>query len=95
MDEYQIVELVKDWYREGQRAWDYVRYYVLLNGNRISFVSPPSFRESNKQGQISDRTIGLVYLFGTIRDQITSFEFPMFANRKHIVELFVYKTGYV
>ena len=95
MDEYQIVELVKDWYREGQSAWDYVRYYVLLNGNRISFVSPPSFHESNKQGQISDRTIGLVYLFGTIRDQITSFEFPMFGNRKHIVELFVYKTGYV
>ena len=95
MDEYQIVELVKDWYREGQSAWDYVRYYVLVNGNRISFVSPPSFHESNKQGQISDRTIGLVYLFGTIRDQITSFEFPMFGNRKHIVELFVYKTGYV
>jgi len=95
MDEYQIVELVKDWYREGQCAWDYVRYYILLNGNSISFVSPPSFHESNKQGQISDCTIGLVYLFGTIRDQITSFEFPMFANRKHIVELFVYKTGYV
>jgi len=95
MDEYQIVELVKDWYREGQSAWDYVRYYVLLNGNRISFVPPASFHESNKQGQISDRTIGLVYLFGTIRDEITSFEFPMFGNRKHIVELFVYKTGYV
>ena len=95
MDEYQIVELVKDWYREGQSAWDYVRYYVLVNGNRISFVSPPSFHESNKQGQISDRTIGLVYLFGTIRDQITSFEFPMFGNRKHIVELYVYKRGYV
>jgi len=95
MDEYQIVELVKDWYREGQSAWDYVRYYVLLNGNRISFVSPASFHESNKQGQISDRTIGLVYLFGTIRDLITWFEFPMLGNRKHIVELFVYKTGYV
>jgi len=95
MDEYQIVELVKDWYREGQCAWDYVRYYILLNGNSISFVSPPSFHESNKQGQISDCTIGLVYLFGTIRDQITSFEFPMFANRKHIVELYVYKRGYV
>jgi len=91
MDEYQIVEQVKDWYREGHRRW----YYVLLNGNRISFVPPPSFHESNKQGQISDRTIGSVGLFGMIRDEITSFEFPMFGNSKEIVELYIYKRGYV
>jgi hypothetical protein len=91
MDEYQILEQVKDWYREGHRRW----YYILLNGNSISFVPPPSFRESNKQGQISDRTIGLVYLFGTIDDFITRFEFPMFHYGMDIMELFVYKRGYV
>jgi len=91
MDEYQIVEQVKDWYREGHRRW----YYVLLNDNRISFVPPPSFRESNKQGQISDRIIGFVYLFGTIDDFITRFEFPMFGYSEEIMELFVYKRGYV
>jgi len=95
MDEYQIVERVKDWYREGHPRWDYVRYYVLLNGNSISFVTPPSFHESNKQGQISDRTIGLVYLFLTIRDEITSFQFPMFGHSEEIVEMYVYKRGYV
>ena len=95
MDEYQIVERVKDWYREGHRESDYVRYYVLLNGNRISFVPPPSFHESNKQGQISDRVIGSVDLYGVIRSSIESFEFPMFGNSIEIVELFVYKTGYV
>jgi len=91
MDEYQIVERIKDWYREGHRSW----YYVLLNGNSISFVPPPSFHESNKQGQISDRTIGSVGLFGMIRDEITSFEFPMFGNSVEIVEFYVYKRGYV
>jgi len=91
MDEYQIVELVKDWYREGHRR----RYYVLLNGNNIGFVPPPSFHESNKQGQISDRIIGLVYLFGTRDDSITLFEFPMFGHGMQIVELFVYRRGYV
>ena len=85
------MELVKDWYREGHREW----YYLLLNGNRISFVPPPSFHESNKQGQISDRTIGSVYLFGTIDDSITLFEFPMFGNSMDIVELCIYKRGYV
>jgi len=95
MDEYQILDQVKDWYREGHREWDYVQYYVLLNGSRISFVSPPSFHESNTQGHISDRTIGLVNLYGVIRSKMESFEFPMFANSKGIVELFVYKRGYV
>jgi len=85
------VELVKDWYREGHRIW----YYVLLNGNSISFVSPPSFRESNKQGQISDRTIGSVGLFGMKPGEITSFEFPMFGHSVEIVEFYVYKRGYV
>ena len=91
MDEYRIIELVRDSYREGHRRW----YYVLLNGNSISFVPPPSFRESNKQGQISDRIIGSVDLFGTINDFITWFEFPMFNNGMDIMELFVYKRGYV
>jgi hypothetical protein len=95
MDEYQIVELVKDWYREGQRARDYVWYYVLLNGNRISFVSPPSFHESNKQGQISDRTIGLLDSLSFLTHLLSTFEFPIFDNSKDIVELYVYKRGYV
>jgi len=95
MDEYQIVERVKDWYREGHRESDYVWYYVLLNGNRISFVSPASFHESNKQGQISDRAIGLVDLYEVIHSRIESFEFPMFDRSVEIVEFYVYKRGYV
>jgi len=91
MDEYQIVELVKGWYRKGHRG----SYYVLLNGNMISFVPPPSFYESNTQGQISDRTIGLVDLYEVMPDEITAFEFPMFGHGEHIVELYVYKRGYV
>ena len=95
MDEYQIVELVKDWYREGHRESAYVQYYVLVNGNRISFVSPPSFHESNKHGQISDRAIGSIDLYEVIRSRIESFEFPMFDRSVEIVELYVYKRGYV
>jgi len=95
MDEYQIVELVKDWYREGHRESAYVQYYVLLNGNRISFVPPPSFHESNKHGQISDRAIGSIDLYEVIRSRIESFEFPMFDRSVEIVELYVYKRGYV
>jgi len=91
MDEYQIVYRVKDWYREGELAY----YYLLLNGNRISFVTPPSFHESNKQGQISDLTIGSVYLIGTIHNPITWFEFPMFSNIEDIVQLYIYKRGSV
>jgi len=95
MDEYQIVELVKDWYREGHRESAYVQYYVLVNGNRISFVPPPSFHESNKHGQISDRAIGSIDLYEVIRSRIESFEFPMFDRSVEIVELYVYKRGYV
>ena len=95
MDEYQIVERVKDWYREGYRARDYVWYYVLLNGNSISFVSPPSFHESNKQGQISDRTIGLLDSLSFLTHLLSTFEFPIFDTSKDIVELYVYKRGYV
>ena len=95
MNEYEIVERVKDWYREGHIEWDYVRYYVLLNGNRISFVPPLWLYESNRQDHISDRIIGSIYLMGTTVGQITSFEFPMFGNRMEIVELYVYKRGYV
>jgi len=95
MDEYQIVERVKDWFRQEHRRWNYVRYYVLLNGNRISIVPPLSLYESNKQDQISDRIIGSIYLFGMTVEQITSFEFPMFGNSMEIVELYVYKRGYV
>ena len=91
MDEYQIAERIKDWYREGHRRW----YYVLLNGNRISFVPPPSFHESNKQGQISDRAIGSVDLYEVIHSRIESFEFPMFDRSVEIVEFYVYKRGYV
>jgi len=90
MDEYRIIELVKDSHREGHYGG-----YVLLNGNRISFVPPPSFHESNKQGQISDRTIGQAYLFGTKPGEIALFEFPIFANSMEIVELYIYKRGYV
>jgi len=90
MDEYQIVELVKDWYREGYRG----SYYVLLKGNMISFVTPFSFYESNTQGQISDRAIGLVNLLGMIHGPITLFEFPMFNNGMRIVELYFDKKRY-
>jgi len=91
MDEYRIAERVKGWYRKGHRG----SYYVLLNGNMISFVTPFSFYESNTQGQIIDRTIGLVDLLEIIDNPITSFEFPMFADGEKIVELYIYKRGYV
>jgi len=91
MDEYRIAERVKGWYRKGHRE----SYYVLLNGNMISFVTPFSFYESNTQGQISDRAIGLVDLLEIIDNPITSFEFPMIADAEKIVELYIYKRGYV
>jgi len=91
MDEYKIVERVKDWYREGEIA----RYYLLLNGNRISSIPSASFHESNKQAQISERIIGLVYLIGINDDSITTFEFPMFDNIMDIVDLYIYKRGFV
>jgi len=91
MDEYQIVERVKDWYREGELAW----YYLLPNGNRISSIPSPSYHQSNKQAQISERIIGLVYLIGIDDDSITTFEFPMLDNIMDIVDLYIYKRGFV
>jgi len=91
MDEYQIVERVKDWYREGELAW----YCLLPNGNRISSIPSPSYHQSNKQAQISERIIGLVYLIGIDDYSITTFEFPMLDNIMDIVDLYIYKRGFV
>jgi len=76
MDRQEIVERVKDWYREGHRMW----YYVLLNGNSISFILPPSYHESNEQGQISDRIIGSIGIVEI--DSVSFLNFQCFMVKK-------------
>jgi len=89
MDEYQIVELVKDWYRTGSIK---VGRNLLLNDRTI--ISYESYEHSYQHNpSISKQVIGYVYDYTT--DFVTTLEFPTLINWDFILYAYLYKIGYV
>ena len=88
MDEYQIVERVKDWYRTASLEGD---YYFLLND--ITIISDDSYIHSYRHNSsISKQVIGEVVNDKT--DYVSILEFPLF--RWNIIsDAYLYKKGYV
>jgi len=89
MDEYQIVELVKDRYRTGSLEAD---HYFLLNGTTI--ISTESYEHSYQHNpSISKQVVGYVYNDRTIF--VTTLEFPTLIDSEFIVYAYLYKKGYL
>jgi len=88
MDEYQIVELVKDRHRAGSIKAD---YNILLNDTTIiSDISYEHLYQYNPY--ISKRVIGYVYDYTTIF--VSNLEFPIL-QWDSISSPYLYKKGYV
>jgi len=89
MDEYQIVELVKDWYRTGSIKEG---YNFLLNDTTI--ISIGSYRRSYEHNpSISKQVIGYVYNYRT--NLVSDLEFPTLINWYIIRDAYLHKIGYV
>jgi len=89
MDEYQIVELVKDWYRTGSLE-EYGNF--LLNDTTI--ISIVSFERSYQHNpSISKQVIGYVYNDRT--RFVSTLEFPMLIKWRIIRDAYLHKTGYL
>jgi len=89
MDEYQIVELVKDRYRTGSIN---PAHNFLLNDTTI--ISKKSYERSYQHNpSISKQVIGHVYNDSTIF--ISDLEFPMVIKGDFIPHAYLYKIGYV
>ena len=89
MDEYEIVELVKDWYRTGSLEAD---HYFLLNGTTI--ISTESYEHSYERNpSISKQVVGYVYNDRTIF--VTTLEFPTLIDSEFIVYAYLNKKGYL
>ena len=88
MDEYQIVELVKDWYREGLIK---AEYNFLLNVKTI--ISIESYEHSYQHNpSISKQVIG--YVFKNSTNVVSELKFPML-KWEFILDAYLYKKGYV
>ena len=88
MDEYQIVELVKDWYREGLIK---AEYNFLLNVKTI--ISDESYERSYQHTpSISKQVIG--YVFKNSTNVVSELKFPML-KWEFILDAYLYKKGYV
>jgi len=89
MDEYQIVELVKDRYRTTSIKAD---DNLLLNDRTI--ISIESYEHSYQHNpSISEQVIGYVYDYTT--DFVSDLEFPTLINWDFILYAYLYKKGYV
>jgi len=88
MDEYQIVELVKDRYRTGSLE---VFHNFLLNDRTI--ISIESYEHSYQHNpSISKQVIGYVYYYRT--KFVSALEFPMLIDWDFIPYAYLYKIGY-
>jgi hypothetical protein len=88
MDEYQIVELVKDRYREGLIK---AEYNFLLNVKTI--ISIESYEHSYQHTpSISKQVIG--YVFKNSTNVVSELKFPML-KWEFILDAYLYKKGYV
>jgi hypothetical protein len=89
MDEYQIVELVKDGYRTGSIKAD---DNFLLNDRTI--ISDESYERSYEHNpSISKQVIG--YVNNDITNVVSYLEFPMLINWDFILFAYLYKKGYL
>ena len=89
MDEYQIVDLVKDRYRTGLiRIYD---NFLLNNATIMSYRSYERSYEHNPS--ISKQVIGYVYNVRT--EFVSTLEFPTLIDWNFIVDAYVHKKGYV
>ena len=89
MDEYQIVELVKDRYRTGSLE---AFHYFLLNGTTI--ISDESYKRSYQHNpSISKQVTGYVYNDRT--NFVSELEFPMLIEWNFISYAYLYKIGYL
>jgi len=89
MDEYQIVELVKDGYRAGSIKPD--NNFLLNDKTIISYESYERSYEHNPS--ISKQVIGYVYNDRT--NTVSTLEFPMLIDWDFIVYAYLHKKGYV
>jgi hypothetical protein len=88
MDEYQIVELVKDWYRAGSVEGF---YHFLLNDATI--ISEKSYRRLYEHNpSISKQVIGWVYNYRT--NLVSELEFSTL-EWNFIRDAYLHKLGYV
>ena len=89
MDEYQIVELVKDWYREGLIK---AEYNFLLNVKTI--ISDESYERSYEHNpSINKQVTGYVYVRTT--KYASTLEFPTLIDWGIISYAYLHKIGYV
>jgi len=89
MDEYQIVERVKDWYRTGS-----ITMYDNFLLNNATIISDESYKRSYEQNPfISKQVIG--YVFDYTTDIVTTLEFPTLIDGKFIVYAYLHKKGYL
>ena len=89
MDEYQIVELVKDWHRTGS-----IKAYHNFLLNSTTIISDESYKRSYQHDpSISKQVIGYV---GDDRTSSVSYlEFPTLINWNVILFAYLYKKGYL
>ena len=89
MDEYQIVELVKDRYRTGSLEAD---HYFLLNGTTI--MSTESYEHLyERNSSISKQVTG--YVNNDTTNLVSNLEFPMLIKWDFILFAYLYKKGYL
>ena len=89
MDEYQIVERVKDWYRTAS-----INIYdnFLLNDKTI--ILDESYKRSYEHNpSISKQVIGYVYNYTT--NFVSDLEFPILSEGDYILFAYLYKKGYL
>jgi len=89
MDEYQIIERIKEWYKtEPIRTED-----NFLVNNKI-IISQPSYERFYEQNpSINKQVTGYVYAFPT--NYLSLFQFPMLERDDIIPILYLYKIGYI
>ena len=90
MDEYEIVERVKDWYRTGSLG-AYQNFLL----NDITIISKKSYERSYQHNpSISKQVIG--HVFNGRTGFVSTLEFPtLIINRSFISYAYLYKKGYV
>ena len=89
MDEYQIVELVKDRYRTGS-----VRIFDNFLLNDTTIISEKSYEHSYQHNpSISNQVIGYVYDYTTTF--VATLEFPLLSNWDFISYVYLRKKGYL
>jgi len=89
MDEYQIVELVKDRYRTGSIK---AEYNLLLND--MTIISDESYERSYEHNpSINKQVTGYVYDHRT--NLVSTLEFPTLINWNIISDAYLHKKGYL